>query len=482
METLKVIKAYDAYQIFKVSYEALYSSLKRLLPSDQMIFAEPKKGVEQVFWVHSSTGWKSYIEADSSLQGLIKGEVLKHQVAIQSILASQPNIAPLLDAIFTIPGDEFYYFRISESEDLEVMITGWGYKKTIVKPVGPGAIPVPKSKTQRVVVSFSSSGQQVPNYSFVLQIKSLTKSLVRVTDEEGLFVLSDQASVGSEYQVYDPLTERSFDLLVEEGKERYDFDVTIETPIVQGDITENKDVNTEKPESPELKPESVDSPVKDDPEIHANAFTDNATVQIEPTLRVIGSELQTMRGFPVIVSYEGQQWSLLTDEDGIIKLPVMTTGKTMSVEDGIMHNTSCTYLLECGQIEYIFQLPFTMHNGNRDILIRTEDENGLPFSGIIAFCQNNRSTVLAPLDESGQCWLDNNDFMSGEELIANTSAAKAISTPNLPNIPFRLKKEEIEYLLTLRQPRKSKNWLEMLSAVLAFIFFMLAYLLFVENL
>ena len=50
METLKKVKATDVYQIAKVSYDALFSALKRLLPPEEMIFAESKKGYDQIFW------------------------------------------------------------------------------------------------------------------------------------------------------------------------------------------------------------------------------------------------------------------------------------------------------------------------------------------------------------------------------------------------------------------------------------------------
>ena len=75
METLKKVKATDVYQIAKVSYDALFSALKRLLPPEEMIFAESKKGYDQLFWVHPEGGWINYAEADESLQAQIEEAV-----------------------------------------------------------------------------------------------------------------------------------------------------------------------------------------------------------------------------------------------------------------------------------------------------------------------------------------------------------------------------------------------------------------------
>lgn len=498
METLKKIKSTDASPILKVSYDALYSSLKRLLPAEEMIFAEPKKGVDQIFWVHPEGGWQSFAEADPTLQGMIISQIVKHQSTIQSTLASQPNFKPLMDSLFTIPGEEFYYFKFTEGDGIDVMITGWGYKKPVVKAAGVGAISAPRTKKQRVVASFSSHGQKVPHYAFILHVKYLNNVLNKETDGNGEFLLAEQAVVGAEYMLEDPLTGKTFDLIVEEGKELYDYDITIEveekkpaeeqpeTKEPEGEhVVEPKEPEVEKvvvpevpkePETEEPRPTEPEKPEEKthEEEPHEEEKTDKPIV---PSLRVIGADADAMDKFPVCISYEGQQRNFITDEQGIIQLPPMITGKTMTAEDGISHETRTSYLLEADRLEYTFQVPYKARQANRDILIRTEDVNGQPFSGKIAFCQEGRPTVLSKLDETGQCWLDNNDFLPGEDLIAKMTAAKAISTPVLPDVPFRLKSGEKEYLLSLRKPQRSKTLLEILLAILGFIFFLLAFIL-----
>ena len=511
METLKKVKATDVYQIAKVSYDALFSALKRLLPPEEMIFAESKKGYDQIFWVHPEGGWINYAEADESLQAQIEEAVAQHRERTRALLASQPNLQVLVDTIFTTPGNDFYYFRFSDSGDLQLMLSGWGFRKPVAKSIGHGTVHNTFEKKQRVVISFSSQGKPVPHYEFVLHIPALSRTLSKMTDDEGFFVLSDQAQIGSKYQLEDHLTEQVFDLVVEEGRERYDYDVTIETnepqpevkepepepiisnpepvPLVPPVIEPEQEPEPEpeptpepepKPEpepepepepTPEPEPEPEPTPEPENPE----PLTDSP---IYPILHVIGTDEQSAPDFPIEVQYEGQAWHFVTDQNGRVQLPLMMTGHQMQVTEAIDHATTSSYILQADTLEYIFRIPFSSYTGSCDFLIRTEDHNGQPFSGQIAFHQANTPTLLARLDEKGQCWLDRNSFRLDTDIVADLSSAHAISSPSLPKVTFQLHEAEKEYLLSLRKPASSKTFLEILLALLALVFLFFLFILF----
>lgn len=176
METLKKVKATDVYQIAKVSYDALFSALKRLLPPEEMIFAESKKGYDQLFWVHPEGGWINYAEADESLQAQIEEAVAQHRERVRALLSSQPNLQVLVDTIFTTPGNDFYYFRLSDSGELQLMLSGWGFRRPVARSIGHGTVHNTFEKKQRVVISFSSQGKPVPHYEFVLHIPALSRT------------------------------------------------------------------------------------------------------------------------------------------------------------------------------------------------------------------------------------------------------------------------------------------------------------------
>jgi hypothetical protein len=505
METLKKVKATDVYQIAKVSYDALFSALKRLLPPEEMIFAETKKGYDQLFWVHPEGGWINYAEADESLQAQIEEAVAQHRERVRTLLSSQPNLQVLVDTIFTTPGNDFYYFRFAESGELQLMLSGWGFRKPVARSIGHGTVHNTFEKKQRVVISFSSQGKPVPHYEFVLHIPALSRTLSKMTDDEGFFVLSDQAQIGSKYQLEDHLTEQVFDLVVEEGRERYDYDVTIETDEPQPEVTEPEPepiipepeplIPEPEPEpepiapeplipepEPEPEPEPIIPTPEPEPEPEPTPEPENPEPITEspilPILHVVGTDEQSAPDFPIEVQYEGQAWQFVTDQDGRVQLPEMKTGHQMQVTEAIDHATTSSYLLQPDTLEYVFRIPFSSYTGSCDFLIRTEDHNGQPFSGQIAFHQANAPTLLVRLDEKGQCWLDRNSFLLDTDIVADLSSAHAFSSPSLPKVTFQLHEGEKEYLLSLRKPASSMTLLEIFLALLGLVFLFFLFILF----
>ena len=488
METLKKVKATDVYQIAKVSYDALFSALKRLLPPEEMIFAETKKGYDQLFWVHPEGGWINYAEADESLQAQIEEAVAQHRERVRTLLSSQPNLQVLVDTIFTTPGNDFYYFRFSESGELQLMLSGWGFRKPVARSIGHGTVHNTFEKKQRVVISFSSQGKPVPHYEFVLHIPALSRTLSKMTDDEGFFVLSDQAQIGSKYQLEDHLTEQVFDLVVEEGRERYDYDVTIETNEPQPEVSEPEPeplIPDPEPLTPEPEPEPITpEPLIPEPEPEPEPTPEPENPEpltespILPILHVVGTDEISAPDFPIEVQYEGQAWQFVTDQDGRVQLPEMKTGHQMQVTEAIDHATTSSYLLQADTLEYVFRIPFSSYTGSCDFLIRTEDHNGQPFSGQIAFHQANTPTLLVRLDEKGQCWLDRNSFLLDTDIVADLSSAHAFSSPSLPKVTFQLHEGEKEYLLSLRKPASSMTLLEIFLALLGLVFLFFLFILF----
>ncbi len=505
METLKKVKATDVYQIAKVSYDALFSALKRLLPPEEMIFAESKKGYDQLFWVHPEGGWINYAEADESLQAQIEEAVAQHRERVRALLSSQPNLQVLVDTIFTTPGNDFYYFRLSDTGELQLMLSGWGFRRPVARSIGHGTVHNTFEKKQRVVISFSSQGKPVPHYEFVLHIPALSRTLSKMTDDEGFFILSDQAQIGSKYQLEDHLTEQVFDLVVEEGRERYDYDVTIETEEPQPEVTEPEPepiIPEPEPLIPEPEPEPEPEPIapeplipepepepiiptpepEPEPEPEPTPEPENPEPLTEspilPILHVIDTDEQSAPDFPIEVQYEGQAWQFVTDQDGRVQLPEMKTGHQMQVTEAIDHATTSSYLLQPDTLEYVFRIPFSSYTGSCDFLIRTEDHNGQPFSGQVAFHQANAPTLLVRLDEKGQCWLDRNSFLLDTDIVADLSSAHAFSSPSLPKVTFQLHEGEKEYLLSLRKPASSMTLLEIFLALLGLVFLFFLFILF----
>ena len=193
---------------------------------------------------------------------------------------------------------------------------------------------------------------------------------------------------------------------------------------------------------------------------------------------MVGTDELSAPDFPIEVQYEGQAWQFVTDQDGRVQLPEMKTGHQMQVTEAIDHATTSSYLLQADTLEYVFRIPFSSYTGSCDFLIRTEDHNGQPFSGQIAFHQANTPTLLVRLDEKGQCWLDRNSFLLDTDIVADLSSAHAFSSPSLPKVTFQLHEGEKEYLLSLRKPASSMTLLEIFLALLGLVFLFFLFILF----
>lgn len=431
MEILKTAGANDIYLVLKnVSYEAVYNALLRSLKPEDQIFAQLKKGVNELNWVHSDSGWRNYAQADMATRGLIHEALDQHKVSIRQTLQNVTILAAHIENILTTPSDDYFSYKIQPTGEIDVMISGWGYKKPLRTAVGEVVIETPTEKVQRVQIGFVEKGNLLPLRRFSIVTPS-GNTLDKCTSEDGLLLIGNKIPVGSELRVVDSVSKFEFVMLVKEGQEQYIFDVTIPEPEPGPVISE--------PEEPEVP------------------------VMVKPVLQVEGNDGWHPCGFPIEFTYEGSRYNFLTDENGQIQLPELQTGKQMQVNDGIDHDNLQTFDIEKDKDLYIYHVPYSPRNGNMDIKVMTEDENGKPLDGNVCFKQDGRGNVWSKLDSEGVAWLDNNDFETGKDLKAQFVGGSR----SVPDVIFQLDPDEKEYLLSLGKPKGSKWWLELIVAIVA---------------
>lgn len=480
METLKKVSSNEIYRVANISYDAMYDMLKKILPPEKMIFAQQKVGYSQIFWVHSESGWQSFETADADMRGLITAEIARQQIEICNLLSVQPSLSKMVDMLFTTPGDEYYFYRTNNQGTIDVLITGWGYKKPLRKIVDDASLHIDNT-LQKAVVQFVIDGKPVPNYNFSIVLGSLSP-VSTSTDAEGRYLLAERAKIGCMYHIEDPLNGKTFDIEVKAGKELYICDVTPEivpepalppTPEPEQKPEVDPDPDPELHPEPESHPETVPEP-ETEPDPQPEILVENP---VWPVILVLDEEEKPVAGYPIEVGYDGRVQQYIANDLGRVALPQMLTMHTMVVTDAIDPKYTSEYQLQKDVQEYIFHVPFTSRDEEKDILIRTEDLQGQPFKGAIAFVQEGRPTIFSRLDDKGQCWLSEKSFATGTDLEANMTAARTQMEGVLPTFTFQLTDSEKEYLLTLKEPTKSQTWLEILLAVLAFLFFLVAFII-----
>lgn len=488
MEILKKASASDIYLVLQgVAYDAVYNALHRVLKPQDMIFAQIKKGVGVLNWVHPETGWQSYSEADASTRALIMGEIIAKQDMVLKEISSIPTLAKIADSLFMTPGDEYYFYRSTGLGEIEVLITGWGYKKPIRHEVKEIQMEIQEEQVQSVTIGFTADGMELPNNSFTITPPSSGKSQLKKTNENGEFFVGNRMPVGVSYIIADVETGKTFTLKVEKGKSHYIYDLSM--PKAANETLEGK--NEEHPrfsldETPEfLEPKETgkdlgmpypDNDKKDtelmsqEPEPPKEVLTE---ITIDVILQVEGTDGWHPVRFPIDVTVNGLTARYLTDENGQIALPTLTAHHwvtegyaepaviSIEVNEALDHSCPAIYDLVPEQKTYLYQIPYSNRETRKDIVIRTEDEYGKPLEGNVCFKQEGHNNVWSMLDE-GVCYLNDDDFA----LEIPISIEFYGGTRSIPATSLKLSKEEHEYLLSLRSPKSTAIWKEVLASLL----------------
>ena len=228
MQILKRVGSTDVYPLIKnVSYSNIFDTLERSMPGYVNLFAEVRKGVNDINWFSPTDGWLSYAEADDVLRDLILSTVSQRVSEFRTAASSQPTLAGFVDDIVAVPGDEFYYYRFDEKGEIQVVITGWGYRKPQRSSVGAfmgSAVP----QVQSVSICFVCDGQRLPDRQFIIQTPS--RPISKSTGADGLYLLGDRITVGRTFSLQDVVTNQDFEIAVTKGQSIYELDLTPPAP------------------------------------------------------------------------------------------------------------------------------------------------------------------------------------------------------------------------------------------------------------
>lgn len=183
-------------------------------------FAKISIGNGYYLWSDTRCQWNQMIAAGDFEQSIVKDALARTKKYIASLIGN--NTADLL---FTTPDDSYIYYN-DEEGDIKILITGWGFKKPVRVIGGPDDGKLRKDIP--VTLSFSYDGEKQPMYEFGIQIPTQIKRFR--TDGAGYYHFNNL--IQKELLLKDFVTGKDFRLIVEEGREEYDFDVTVYTELL----------------------------------------------------------------------------------------------------------------------------------------------------------------------------------------------------------------------------------------------------------
>lgn len=209
-----------------ISEKQVHQLLNPLAIQANLLFPEVKSGSGYLQWDLPGNDWISFSDGNDNQ----KSSVAQAYQQRKSILCSALKGSPFEMAIFTIPAEKFIYFR-PQGDGWEIAVAAWGYKYPNKPSSGELDIYITKTVLQDVEIGFQWANELLPCFMFKLD------GFSRCTQENGWFKMDGKLPVNNRYHI-ESHTGKVFDLIVEEGRTQYLYDLT---QYVQVEITTKQD-------------------------------------------------------------------------------------------------------------------------------------------------------------------------------------------------------------------------------------------------
>lgn len=198
----------------RVSMGQIFKKIEPFARQAKILLCEPQAGAGYLQWSMEGNDWVSF----KNLNDADKADAAKvYHDRRQSIL-SQLQGAKYINEIFSVPDDEFIYFRKSGST-WDIALVAWAYRYPDYQAGSELDAWRSKVLLQDVRIGFIWDKKYLKNYEFKIENQT------RYTSSDGWFELDRSVPVGSKYSIVASSGE-AFTLTVEEGQSEYVYDLT----------------------------------------------------------------------------------------------------------------------------------------------------------------------------------------------------------------------------------------------------------------
>lgn len=318
----------EVHKVVQKDLSELFKTLSKKLGQDNP-FAKINIGSGYYLWSDTRCQWNQMIAASDFEKSVVQDALIQTKKNIAALIGQ--NTA---EQLFTIPDDSYIYYNDDEGE-VKILVTGWGFKKPVRIIGGPDDGNLKKNIP--VNISFSYDGEKQPLYEFGVQIPTQVKKFK--TDKTGQYHFNSLTQ--KELLLKDFVTGKDFRLVVEKGREDYDFDVTIYTTL------------------------------------HVKA-----TIDANP---VIGEK--------VSVQYYGKNYEASTDANGsaVIQLPLHDNEQVIAT----LRDQSQTETISAGTntIEFVFETPVEEVKTDIEVSVMEDSKPAIGKSVTISYSGNQYNGV-----------------------------------------------------------------------------------------
>lgn len=211
--------------LLHVNYDQIYNQLVARLTPREMIFAKWRAGFGGIIqWdLPQDLTWQQLSKADSyDYQACM---ALLENVSSEAKRTLGSNKA-MIDAVYSVPSLDYVYYSRTPQGEYRIMLAGWGYRF----PTSPALNPLSYStrKLQPVDIYFRADGEPVA--SLPVELVRNTSHVGLSADDSGKLNLGSQ-EVGATFEFFIPSYGRNFSITIEQGRQQYLVDLTVEKTI-----------------------------------------------------------------------------------------------------------------------------------------------------------------------------------------------------------------------------------------------------------
>lgn len=465
-----------------------YDTITKILEEkhETNILARFKAGAGYYVWEHEQAGWKPLSQANADEQQLVFEKTHQNETFLKQSLGTGKE--KIVETLLKVPDESSYiFFRHDEAGKIQVLLTGWGFVR-IHNVVIRKEEELKTPKKQEVYVRLCRCGEPLPGRGFYVHTPSGQNRCT--TDADGRYFI-DRLAPGTAFSLTDEQTQRAFQLVVEDGKSEYDFDITeycdiaisvthdgVPLPNIPCTLSYHgtHGLTTDAQGSARLR-----LPIRDgECTVQVGEWVQSQSIQsastsftfayetkrFTPRIRIEGNEGLVGANYPIDVELNGLSTHYVSDEKGMVFLPESPENQQMVVRDSYNADNVQTYTLKAEQEEYVFHIPYgPAKDPGIHLFVRHPD--GKPYANAqIKLQQDGHDEFAGTLDANGELFYDRQAFALQTPITATLTGRDEYAP-----VVYQMEEGEDEYLLQEDLVQQKSNLVGEILAIAAVAIF-----------
>lgn len=471
--------------VYKVIPKEQFSSFQlndifeACLSSANQIFAPFSASPGQYVWTLPDADWKRLTGADEVTRTAVREELSQRSSSISKELSQFPAIN--VDAVMSVPSDDYIYYLLSSDGKIRVMLVAWDYKLPAKQDSDRVVFKTDANKKrQDITLKIMEAGKPVPDFGLIIKLHN-GKFADKQTNQDGEFKMPGMI-VGQDYNIYSADRKHDFSFVTTTGVSEYVYDITQPARVtvkvnrdgeplpdarVELDVAGVKRTMFTNPDGLAIseftyKPDTtVMAGVEDQNTTHSLDYPDTfiefylqspeVVPDPEHTIHVVDTKGNSCPGYLINVEIKDQVIPMTADDRGFAELPSIPAGVTFMVSERKNQGVCQSFISDKTSSVYDFIVP-AAEIEYYELMVR-EEGNSEPFNYILKFTQNDQT--LAPVRDAVDKFR-----MPKDSVLAGVPVKVEVveNSEKFGDIEITFNRSESEYELVLaRENREEKG-------------------------